>query len=204
MALDTYNGLKEEVAGWLNRQDLQAVIPTFVRLLESQIERTLRVREMITRARAVITEEFTVLPQDFLALEHAIVNEAKPITLEWVPKNQIDHLQATLPAGPLKYYTIIGDELEVAPFPQGESEIEVVYYRSIEKLSETNQSNWLLQRHPDVYLFGTLMQAAPYLKNDERIPLWSSALSAIVEDIRLADERATRGGTPLKMRIKPY
>lgn len=204
MALDTYDGLKGEIAGWLNRQDMEAVIPTFIRLLEAQVERSLRVREMIARARAEITEEFTVLPQDFLAIEHAIVNNAKPITLEWVPMNQIDALQATLDPGELKYFTIIGDELEVAPFPQGASEIEVVYYRQLDKLSDARQTNWLLERHPDLYLYGTLMQAAPYLKNDERVGLWSSALDAILEQIRLADERATKGGTPLKMRIKPY
>jgi len=204
MALDTYNGLKAEVADWLNRQDLAGVIPTFVRLLEAQVDRTLRVREMIARARADITEEFTVLPPDFLAIEHAIVNTAKPIVLEWVPMNQIDQLQADTEPGQLKYYTIIGDELEVAPFPSGTSEIEVVYYRKTERLSEDNQTNWLLDRHPDLYLFGTLMQAAPYLNNDERIGVWSASLSTILEDIRQADERATKGGTPLKMRIKPY
>lgn len=204
MALDTYDGLKAEIAEWLNRQDLATVIPTFVRLLESQVERTLRVREMVTRARAEITEEFTVLPPDFLSIEHAIVNDAKPITLEWVPMNQIDELQRSMDPGPLKFFTIIGDELEVAPFPQSTSEIEVVYYRTIEKLSDTNQTNWLLARHPDLYLYGSLMQAAPYLKNDERVGLWSSALITILEEIRLANERATRGGAPLKMRIKAY
>ena len=44
MSLDNYDGLKSEVAGWLNRTDLAPVIPTFVRLLEAQVERILRTR----------------------------------------------------------------------------------------------------------------------------------------------------------------
>jgi hypothetical protein len=204
MSLDTFDNLKLEVADWLNRQDLVNVIPTFIRLLEAQVERTLRVREMCVRATASLTEEFTVLPSDFLSLEHAILNADKPVTLEWVPMNQIDKLQAeTQPGTPLNF-TIIGDELEVSPLPDQEYEIEVVYYQSIPKLTTNNQTNWLLTRHPDVYLYGTLMQAAPYLKNDDRVGLWSAALTSILDDIRIADERATKGGAPLKMRIKPY
>jgi hypothetical protein len=204
MSLDTFDNLKAEVADWLNRQDLVNVIPTFIRLLEAQVERTLRVREMVVRATASLTEEFTVLPQDFLSLEHAILNAQKPVTLEWVPMSQIDILQSEVSPGVPKHFTIIGDELEVSPLPDQEYEIEVVYYQSIPKLTTTNQVNWLLTRHPDVYLYGTLMQAAPYLKNDERVGLWSAALTSILDDIRVADERATKGGAPLKMRIKPY
>lgn len=204
MSLDTYEGLKAELADWMNRADLTAVIPTFIRLLEAQVERSLRTRDMIVRSRAQVDAEFITLPQDFLQIEHAIVYAAKPVVLEWVPMNTIDALQAESEPGPIKNYTIIGDELEFSPFPVGTTDIEVVYYRKIEKLSTTTATNWLLSKHPDVYLYGSLMQAAPYLKNDERVGLWSSALTTILEDIRLADERATKGGTPLKMRINPY
>ena len=55
-----------------------------------------------------------------------------------------------------------------------------------------------------MYLFGAMLQAAPYLKNDERVQMWSTALTSLLEDMRVADERATKAGTPLKMRFKPY
>lgn len=204
MALDTYANLKGEIADWLNRRDLEAVIPTFINLLESQVERTLRVREMVSRATAALTEEFTELPIDFLAVQHAIINATRPQVLQWVPMQEIDRLQAETSPGLPLHYTIIGDELEVSPIPNQEYEIEIVYFRRLDRLSDAAPTNWLLQRHPDVYLYGSLMQAAPYLKNDERVGLWSSALTSILEDIRVADERATKGGAPLKMRFKPY
>lgn len=204
MALDSYTNLKAEIADWLNRRDLEGVIPTFIRLLESQVERDLRVREMVARATASLTEEFTELPSDFLAVQHAIINATKPVVLQWVPMQEIDRLQAETDPGVPHHYTIIGNELEVSPIPDREYEIEIVYYTEIPRLSDTQQSNWLLERHPDVYLYGALMEAAPYLKNDDRVGLWTSALDSILEDIRIADERATKGGAPLKMRFKPY
>ena len=205
MALDNYDGLKTEVAGWLNREDLALVIPTFVRLLEAQVERILRVREMLVRAEGELSDEFTTLPQDFLAIEHIVlVGVQNPKPLEWVPMNQINALQAESSPGRPTHFSIIGDEIELSPLPAEGVVAQIAYYRAIPKLSDTQPVNWLLTRHPDLYLYGTLMQAAPYLKNDERIGTWTTALAAILEDIRLADERAIRGGAPLKMRFKPY
>lgn len=205
MALDTYEGLKGEIAGWLNRADLAPVIPTFVRLLESQVERILRTREMLARADGALSDEFTTLPSDFLALEHIVlIGVRNPQPLQWVPMNQINALQAESTPGTPTHYSIIGDEIELSPLPSAEIVAQIAYYRKITKLGDTQQTNWLLDRHPDLYLYGSLMQAAPYLKNDERIGTWTTALAAILEDIRLADERAIRGGAPLKMRIKPY
>lgn len=204
MSLDTYDNLKLEMAAWLNRRDLTAIIPTFISLQEAQAERKIRTREMIARSRAIADAEFITLPIDFLAIQHAIVNSEKPSVLEWVPMNEIDVLQAGSSPGIPTNYTIIGDELEFSPIPADDVEIEVVYYGRIPRLTTTNQTNWLLTRHPDIYLYGSLMQAAPYLKNDERVAIWATALASLYEDIRLADEKATKGGTPLKMRITPY
>ena len=205
MSLDNYDGLKSEVAGWLNRTDLAPVIPTFVRLLEAQVERILRTREMLVRAEGALSDEFTTLPQDFLALEHIVlVGVQNPQPLQWVPMNQINALQAESTAGTPTHYSIIGDEIELSPLPSAEIVAQIAYYRKIPKLSDSVQTNWVLERHPDLYLYGTLMQAAPYLNNDQRISTWTTALAAILEDIRLADERAIRGGAPLKMRFTPY
>lgn len=207
MALDTYTNLKAEIALWLNRQDLDAQIPTFITLLEAQVERQLRVRQMVKRATASLTGQFISLPDDYLALHNVQLNSNPVQQLEYVTMDYLDEVRARFNAsGRPMYYSIVGDTIEVAPVPDDTYTIEIVYFAQIPRLTTgTQETNWLLSKHPDLYLYGALMNAAPYLENDDRVPTWGSALSSILEDIRVADERATSGtGTPLKMRFKPY
>lgn len=206
MSLDSYTNLKAEIADWLNRQDLTAQIPTFIRLTEAQVERMLRVREMITRSYATLTGQYIALPLDYLALSNVQLNTNPVQQLQYVTNHELDNVRARKEAAdrPL-YYSIVGDSIEVAPIPDDSYEIEIIYYAEIPKLTDTVQeTNWLLDKHPDLYLYGSLMNAAPYLENDQRVQVWGQALSGILEDIRVADERSKAAGSPLKMRIKPY
>jgi len=63
-------------------------------------------------------------------------------------------------------------------------------------------SNWLLAAHPDIYLFGTLVEAEPYLKNDERMPMWTSRLDKALTALRLQGERELHTGSSLRMRAR--
>jgi hypothetical protein len=56
----------------------------------------------------------------------------------------------------------------LAPTPDQAYSFEVLYYERIQPLSSTNQTNWLTQNAPNAMLFGTLLQAMPFLKNDQR------------------------------------
>jgi hypothetical protein len=209
MALSTYNELKTSVADWLNRQDLTPVIPDFIRLLEAQVERTLRVREMFLEATITLDAngELT-LPEGFLQLREMRLLDAGgvPIPISYAAPNEMTQILADAQgvAGIPRAYTMHRSTAEFAPLPQSTYTVKLFYVGKIPKLSSTVSTNWLLEQHPDVYLYGALMQAAPYLKNDERITVWGSALSTLLEDIRVADERALKAGTPLKMRFKPY
>jgi len=56
----------------------------------------------------------------------------------------------------------------VAPTPDQAYTFEVLYYERIQPLSSDNQTNWLTQNAPNAMLYGTLLQAMPFLKNDQR------------------------------------
>ena len=59
-------------------------------------------------------------------------------------------------------------------------------------------TNWVLTSHPDVYLFGSLYQAAPYLKDDERVPVWESRYRSALDQIRVLATQSEFGlGTPI-------
>lgn len=204
MALDDYAGLQIEIGDWLNRQDLAAKIPTFIRLLESQVNRKLRTHQMMQRATADITDLYTALPDDFRAL-YTVILQTNPITpLEYATPGELSDVRSRYSPQKPFLYSVVGSAIEVAPAPDTSYPMEITYWQQIPYLSDIAPTNWLLTEHPDVYLFGALMQAAPYLNNDDRVGVWGTALNGILEEIQISDERALKGGVPLKSRIKPY
>jgi hypothetical protein len=83
----------------------------------------------------------------------------------------------------------------VAPTPDQNYPFEVLYYERIEPLSSANQTNWITQNAPNAMLFGTLLQAMPFLKNDARQIFqqkYQEAIAALkTEDVtRVGDRQA--------------
>jgi hypothetical protein len=198
-----YSELKSSIADFLNRQDLTLTIPTFILLCEADLNRTVRHKSMLCRATATLDAHFTSLPSDFLEAKNIQLNTEPVKSLEYLTMEHADEYRAThSTAGIPVFYTFVGDTLEVVPEPAAEYTIELTYYKKLTALSDSNTSNWLLASHPDVYLYGSLMQAAPYLKDDERIPVWGQLYKAFISDLNAASDKAEYSGSYLKMRAK--
>lgn len=195
-----YSELKAAVADFLNRQDLTSVIPTFIKLCEADLNRTVRHRSMLVRATALLDTHFTTLPDDYLEAKNIQLNTTPVTSLQYVTMEHADLLRQSFTSGKPRYYTLVGDTIEVVPPPDGDYTIELTYYGSLTPLSDTVSSNWLLAAHPDVYLYGTLMQSAPYLKDDERIPVWGQLYRQLLSDVNLSSDRSEVSGAALVMR----
>jgi hypothetical protein len=206
MALTTYNELKSSVADWLNRTDLTAVVPDFISLAEAQIERTLRTRQMIVRATAAIDTEYSAVPADFLETKSIKLNTNPVTALAFESIDAMDLMKSTryLSPGKPQYFSIVGGQIRVLPVPDNSYTAELTYYAKLTKLSSTVSSNWLLASSPDVYLYGSLMQASPYLKDDARIPVWSSMYTSALEAIQVADDRGATSGGAIMMRARTF
>lgn len=199
MALDTYSGLKTSIADYLNRDDLTSIIPSFITLAEAKFNRKLRVRQMVKRANATIDTQYFAFPADFLQAKELQLN-TNPITyLQYVTQNQGTYGSANqyISIGKPEYYTIIGTQIEVIPTPDTGYAGELTYYGKITALSDSNTSNWLLAYAPDLYLYGALLEATPYLKDDERLAVWSTLYTNSIGDIEIADQRASVASTPI-------
>jgi hypothetical protein len=85
----------------------------------------------------------------------------------------------------------------VAPTPADDYSFEVIYYERVQPLDSSNQTNWFTIYAPQALLYGTLLQAMPFLKNDERIPMWQAQYAQVInslktEDVqRIADRQAS-------------
>ena len=86
----------------------------------------------------------------------------------------------------------------IAPTPAQAQTLEILYYEQPRFLGEDFQTNWLTEYAPDALLYATLLEATPFLKNDERIGTWQQyydrAMQAITaEDMkRIMDRSANR------------
>ena len=199
MALDTFAGLKATIADYLNRDDLTSIIPSFITIAEAKFNRKLRTRQMIKRANGQIESAFFAYPSDWLQAKEFQLNTNPIVRLQFVTEAYGDELKANryVSIGQPAYYTITGTQLEFIPTPDSTYSAELTYYAKIPALSDSNTSNWLLAYAPDLYLYGALMEAAPYLKDDERLPVWSQMYISSLGDIEVADQRASVSSTPL-------
>jgi hypothetical protein len=75
----------------------------------------------------------------------------------------------------------------VAPTPDAAYEFEVLYYERIQPLDSSNQTNWFTIYAPQALLYGSLLQAMPFLKNDERMPMWQQNYDQIIQTLKAED-----------------
>jgi hypothetical protein len=82
--------------------------------------------------------------------------------------------------------------------------MELIYYQDIPKLSASQTTNWLLGDAPDAYLYGSLMQAAPYLGEDERVAIWSSLYAKAVADINRVSLKTSQSSSGMRIQVNTY
>ena len=204
MALSTYTELKASIGDWLNRSDLTNAIPDFISLAEAQVERTLRTRQMIVRANAYFDAQYGAVPDNFLEAKSLKLTSTNPETpLSFLSIDALDNeaTKYTASAKP-KFFGVVGGQFRLVPTPDSNYTIELTYYAKLTKLSSTVASNWLLTANPDIYLYGSLLQAAPYLQDDARISTWSALYDRAMNESQTADDRSASSGGTLLTRAK--
>ena len=197
MALTTYSELKTAIASLLDRGDLTAAIPDFIALAEDDFNRELRVRQMLQRAQATFENQYTTIPGDYLELRDLIVITPTPVrSLEFLPMQALDDLKVSGVSGAPRYFTIVGNAVEVFPTPGSNAVIEMTYFKKIPALSDATTTNWLLTGYPGIYLYAAALHSAPYLQDDERLPMWGQLAAGIRDTMKVESDRASYGPRP--------
>lgn len=200
MTISTYAQLQTAVASWAHRDDttFTDLVPDFIRLAEARFNRTLRTSDMeATLASSALTSGALSLPTGFLAFKElrfagSVTYTLQPKSLEWI------RAQDNTATGDAVYYAITGSSVVCWP-PTGP--IEGTYYTEIPALAD-NSTNWLLTDHPDLYLFATLVEAALWMQDDSRIPLWAEKASALLDAVQREDDRDQFDGGVLAVRAR--
>jgi len=199
--ITNYSTLKSTIADYLNRADLTSQIETFIQFAEADLNTRLRCREQIVRAEATSDAEFVQLPADWLeAINLHIVGGQQP--LRYVTLDEADIINKEQIYTAPHFYSLMNGAIEIIPEPSDDIDIEMIYYAKITSLSDVNTTNWLLTKAPDVYLYGALTHAAPFLMDDQRIPVFAQIYLARVQALQDESQKSLHSGSPLIARTR--
>lgn len=171
-----YPSLVAAVEEYLARGDLQAYARIFIQQAEGRFNTDLKVVDMHKSTGGLnLTDGAIDLPADFIDW----------VALMWVPASAVGQRGLFLryveadspefrtrhrPNGPPQFYTLLAGKVRVMPTAAGA--VEMTYYGRIPALTEAAPKNWLITKAPEVYLYGTLMEAALFQKDEERSAQW--------------------------------
>ena len=198
----TYDSLTSTVLQYLERRDPAVVnaIPTFITLAEFEIAEQIKTLGQLQVVQSAMNAGDPVLQKPArwrktVSMNVVVSGKRQPVLLRKYEYLKNYWPDATQTGVPLYYADTDWDHWYVAPTPDTAYSFEVLYYERISPLSSTNQTNWLTQNAPNAMLFGTLLQAMPFLKNDQRQIFqqkYSESLQALkAEDVaRVGDRQA--------------
>jgi hypothetical protein len=191
----TYSSLKADIATWLNRSDLTNIIPSLVTLAHAEIDSELRGSIREDDRVLTLTNGTADLPTDFRRLLN--------VSIEGMPLIPLDRqgLDGRSPiSGQPRYYRILQGSIEVYPTPAADTDIAIVYERSIPVLELDDDTNEVLDRFPALYLYGALKHSAPFLLEDDRLPVWGALY---VDQLSKANAQLMAETMPASLQMRP-
>ena len=201
-AFTSYDNLKTNIADYLARSDLTEKIPMFVSLAEKRLNRDLRLRQMLQQSTYALTSGFKVpTPADFLEMKDIHIEANPVINLNFKTVSQFYRLGNSSTTGQPINYTLVSDNFVLAPRPVSGATINMTYYKIPEVLSDTNPSNEYLEVCPDLLLYASLVETAPFLMNDERLGTWESLYTRGLTSITKSDEQSEFPAQPLAVQL---
>lgn len=198
----TYDSLTSTVLQYLERSDPAVVdaIPTFITLAEFEIAQQIKTLGQMQVVESQLNAGDPTVAKPARWRKTVSMNILKdgqklPVLLRKYEYLKLYAPDATATGTPLYYADYDYEHWLIAPTPDEAYEFEVLYYERIAPLSSENQTNWLTQNAPNAMLFGTLLQAMPFLKNDSRQIFqqkYDQAMAALkTEDVTRLGDRQT-------------
>lgn len=185
----TYTTLKDDVRRYLERGLTFASdpivfeqIPRLITLAEQRIARELKVQGFINNVTLTLTPNTSVYAKPDRWRDTVSINISEtPAGSKRLPvfARGYEYLRSFWPdpseTGRPQFYADYNfNNWLLAPTPDAAYRVEVNYYELPPLLDDTVQTNWLTEQAPQLLLYAALLEATPFLKNDERISTWQS------------------------------
>jgi len=190
----TYDNLVTTVGDYLEREDLTASIPVFIRFAEKKCARILKaqlatvtVTDTLTANNPLVTK-----PERWIeTLSFSVDSGTSVSVLKKRPRETIQQMYPdTTVTGLPKYYSEWQENyFYIGQTPDQAYNFELVIYQEPEPLDSSNQTNYLTDVAPDLMLYSTLLEAQGYLKNSDMVPLWQAARDESIQQLTGLDMR---------------
>lgn len=202
MALDSYTNLQAEIADWMHRNDLTGRIPTFITLAEARIKAMLelRLQSMTGTLNMVLGQSTAPAPTGLINVRSLSIPNVRP-AITYVTPAKYSSAFGDARSGQPYNYTIVGDLMYFGPVPDAAYAANIAYEAEVIPLSDTTQSNIVLEKWPNVYLWGALKEAAKFSRNKA---FEDSCDADFILAIDVANKLEWHSGGPMRMRVDTY
>lgn len=194
MAITTYAELQAAAANWLVRTDLTARIPEFIALAEIRLNRVMRAR--LAEAEAPLAASpgarSLPLPPGFIEPLRLWIQRGDARTeIRFVPAELIG---ASSLRGEPEAWTVDGANIS---FDRPCDQAYGLTLRLLRKfaLSDAAPTNALLSESPDLYLFATLSEAAPFLRDPDLAAAYETRLDRALREANTKEARSRSART---------
>lgn len=191
----TYTSLAADVQSYLERTDTATIdkIPTFIMLAEQILAAEIKFLGNLTVDTSTLTASDPVVAKPArwrktVSINVTVAGERRPVLerrYEYIRNYWPDPTETDVP---LYYADYDYTHWFLGPTPAAAYSFEVLYYERPVPLDSTNQTNWFTEYAPQAMLYGSLLQAMPFLKNDPRIATWQSMYDKYVAELKTEDK----------------
>lgn len=198
----SYSTLLTAVADYLARGDLTTFVPNFVQNWEEDFLREPKNfgRWMETDLNVTIASSVAAVPSDYLGLKYAYVNGSPSSRLDRMSLNQtLGRYPRGGDTGLPQIITRGGSNFLFGPAPDSNYNIRGWYWAKPTVLRNAvadATSHYLIVNCPDVALFGSLLQAVPFIKDDDRITIWQGMHDRAIQSYRRLQRDEDQSGSP--------
>lgn len=196
MAITTYSELQTAVGNWLNRGDLTSRIPEFIALAEADLRRRLRDKANVSSLTLGAGTPTFGLATNVKSVSSLRYNTG---TYNFALREKSPQGLAALRragTGMPRAYAVVDGTLYFDVTPDSAYTLQATIIEKITPLSVSNTSNSTLTNSPDIYLYGSLIAAAPFLEHDERVQTWSQLYELAIAAENAYRESQEFGATP--------
>lgn len=187
----TYDSLVQDVINYSERNDTQFVaqIPNLIMLTEQSIAAEIKTLLQLNVVQTVLEPENPVItkPARWRKTTSMKINGVPVLTRSM---DYVTQFQSESDSGqPIYYGDYDYDHWALAPIPDQAYPLEIIYYSRIQPLDSENQENLLTREAPQALLYGTLLQAQGYLKNQEKIAVWKDYYTTAIAALKGEDQK---------------
>ena len=189
----TYDSLVSDIETYAERTDTPFTdqVPRFIMMAENKLAAETKPLGYVRVVSGSLAANTMVKPSRWRRTKSFSILTAN--TRSYLFERSYEYCRTYWPdatqTGTPRYYSDYDYEtFFIAPTPSASFIFELSYFERPEPLSSTQQTSWLTQYAPQVILYACMVEAMPFLKLPEQIPVWQGLLDRALMSIAKEDE----------------